>query len=247
MQAKRAHPLGSSAAALIHVNTWHAHKVQSKKLHKTFKVRNMDPNSLGYVPWPKGQRLMQKLEPLEEAARKRLAEQLEGYEWRPSATVPAPAHKIQRQRGPFRTIANNCLDGPSQKFPLYHYQEGSHVVYASKYKLNVAMRNMLHSMTSSVDPGRATFRYCRYLYGRLRGDTLFQPRNEKLLITMRNKAFRYLAEFDTSMYSSEEIADIVEETVIAAWVPSARQCFRMAKCKQAAASLAVAAYNNELG
>lgn len=62
---------------------------------------------------------------------------------------------------------------------------------------------------------------------------------------MRNKAFRYLAEFDTSNYTSEEIADIVERTVLAAWVPSARQMRRIAHvCNNKAIKSSVAAYNN---
>lgn len=163
----------------------------------------------------------------------------------------------QRPRAPFRTDPVNCLPGLAQGFPLFRYREGKVTIETTRKGLlgvcecvNKAVnsaQDAAHKCVHCISSGTVQMTYDRYLYGRLRGDTLFQERNGKLLMTMRNKAYRYLAEFDTSEYTSEMIADIVERTVLAAYTPSARQLKRVALLKHKAVSSSVAAFNKYLG
>lgn len=161
----------------------------------------------------------------------------------PGAGLPTEA----RPRAPFYTNPVNVTAGVMQGFPLYVYKEGATTVQRGGCKLCVGLRNAMHKICKCVESGSVTIKYDSYLYGRLRGDALFQPRNPKLLITLRNKAFRYLAEFDTSRYTSEFVTDVVEKTCIAVYHPSARQLNRVAMLKHRACTSAVSAYNNYLG
>lgn len=55
------------------------------------------------------------------------------------------------------------------------------------------------------------------LFGRLRQEALFLPRQPKLLLTLKNKATRILADYDLRNYSPNEICTIVNHTVLAVY------------------------------
>lgn len=110
---------------------------------------------------------------------------------------------------------------------MFIYREGSFTINSAattKWGDNYApVGEGVEAVCSALGPitnGQVTFRYDKYLYGRLRADSLFQERNSRLKITLRNKALRYLAEFDCSRHESDDIATIIEDTVMAVYVGS---------------------------
>lgn len=142
----------------------------------------------------------------------------------PNIPPPNPAEP-SRPAAPFKTNEHNLCDAAFSKFPLFVYKEGHFI-----HKVETGIVDSLKTACDAVFKTRCStmkVTYDQYLYGVLRMDALFQPRTIKLLSTLRIKATRYLAEFDCSNYTSEQIADIIERTVLAVYIPSDRQLKRI--------------------
>lgn len=95
-----------------------------------------------------------------------------------------------------------------------------------------------------MTPGtEVTMHYERYLYGRLRMDALFQQRNNKLLMTLRNKAVRYVGEFACGHLRPDHVADMIEMTVQAVYVGNKADFQRAQKMQHPSLLKRVEAYN----
>lgn len=98
----------------------------------------------------------------------------------------------------------NCLPNPDvEKLPLYVPDLVERVYKQSCFKRN--------NIALTVDST---------LYHRLSLEACYQPRNAKLLLTLKNKAQRFMGEYDCSDQTAEALRDIITDTVMAVYIGS---------------------------